>query len=277
MPHCATISDSSSCAVFHANPGKTFLPNWHHRAIEYELERIRGGVNTRLIINVQPRSLKSLIVSVAYPAFVLGHDPTRRIYLISYGGDLADKHSSDFRSIVESRWYQRAFPKMRIWKSLENEVLTTERGFRRATTVMGALTGLGGDLFILDDPQKAVDAQSEARRNSLNQWFANTLVSRLDDKKTGAIIVVMQRVHMNDLCGFLTEASDEWRVLSLPAIAETEARVPIGENEFHRRQIGEVLHPAHEPFEVLERLRQTQGSDVFRPNISRLRFPPAGP
>ncbi len=96
---------------------------------------------------------------------------------------------------------------------------------------MGSLTGLGGDIFILDDPQKAVDAQSEARRDSVNQWFSNTLVSRLDDKKTGAIIIVMQRVHMNDLCGFLTEASDEWAVLSLPAIADAEERIQIGDEQ----------------------------------------------
>ena len=258
------------------NPGKTFLPNWHHKAIEYVLESIRHGTTNRSIINVQPRSLKSLIVSVAFPAFVLGHDPTRRIYVISYGGDLADQHSSDFRSIVETRWYQRVFPGMRIWKSLENEVITTERGYRRSTTVMGALTGLGGDLFILDDPQKAVDAQSDARRNSLNQWFANTLISRLDDKKTGAIIVVMQRVHMNDLCGFLTEGSDEWTVLSLPAIAEVEAQIPIGDNEFYHRQIGDVLHPAHEPLQVLERLRQSQGSDVFQAQYQQAPVPPGG-
>lgn len=245
------------------NPGKEFLPNWHHRAIDHVLDSVRQGSSTRLIINVQPRSLKSLIVSVAYPAFVLGHDPKKRIYVISYGGDLADKHSSDFRSVVESRWYKRMFPKMRIQKSLDSEIITTERGYRRSTTVMGALTGLGGDLFILDDPQKAVDAQSEARRNSLNQWFSNTLISRLDNKSTGAIVIVMQRVHMNDICGFLTENSHDWKVLSLPAIAEVEERIPIGRNEFHHREIGEPLHPAHESIEVLRELERTMGPDNF--------------
>ena len=258
------------------NPGRTFLPNWHHRAIDHELARIRNGENTRLIINLQPRSLKSLIVSVAYPAFVLGHDPSKRIYVISYGGDLADKHSSDFRSIVESNWYQRAFPRMRIRKCLEDEVATTDAGYRRSTTVMGALTGLGGDLFILDDPQKAVDAQSETRRNSLNQWFANTLISRLDDKKSGAIIVVMQRVHMNDLCGFLTEASDDWTVLSLPAIADVDERIPIGEDEFHLRHAGEALHPAHEPIETLLDLQRTMGPDTFAAQYQQCPVPEGG-
>jgi predicted phage terminase large subunit-like protein len=258
------------------NPGKKFLPNWHHQAIEQALEAVRLGETTRLIINLQPRSLKSLIVSVAYPAFVLGHDPTKRIYVISYGDDLADKHSRDFRAIVESDWYRRAFPKMRIRRSLDRETITTERGFRKSTTVMGALTGLGGDLFILDDPQKAVDAQSESRRNSLNQWFSNTLISRLDNKRTGAIIVVMQRVHMNDLCGFLTEASNEWTVLSLPAIADLEERIQIGDNEFHHRQAGEVLHPAHEPIEVLRNLQQTVGPDVFAAQYQQCPVPAGG-
>lgn len=258
------------------NPGKTFLPNWHHRAIEHVLGQILRGETTRLIINLQPRSLKSLIVSVAYPAFVLGHDPTKRIYVISYGGDLADKHSSDFRAIVESDWYKRAFPKMHIRRSSEDEITTTERGFRRSTTVMGALTGLGGDLFILDDPQKAVDAQSETRRNGLNSWFANTLISRLDDKKTGAIIVVMQRVHMNDLCGFLTEQSDDWTILSLPAIAEVDERIAVGDDDFHYRKAGEVLHPAHEPIETLLALQRTMGPDVFSAQYQQSPVPEGG-
>jgi hypothetical protein len=107
-------------------------------------------------------------------------------------------------------------------------------------------SGLGGDLVIIDDPQKPVDAQSEARRTRLNQWVTNTLMSRLDNKQTSAVIVVMQRVHLDDLSGFLAGSSDEWVVLNLPAIAETEAAIPIGPNRFHRRNAGDALHPTHE-------------------------------
>ena len=258
------------------NPGALFLPNWHLDAIAYQLERVRAGKVTRLIINVPPRYLKSIMVSVAFPAFLLGHEPHRRIFGISYGGDLSTKHASDFRSIVQSDWYRRVFPKMQVGRATEFDVHTSRRGFRKATSVYAAVTGLGGDTFIIDDPQKPVDAQSDSQRNHLNEWFSNTLRSRLDNKATGTIIVVMQRVHLNDLSGYLTENSDDWTVLSLPAIAETDEEVAVGEGIFHRRRAGEALHPAHEPLAVLEKLRFDMGSDVFAAQYQQSPVPPGG-
>jgi hypothetical protein len=169
------------------NPGEQYQHNWHIGAIAYALEQVRLGQITRLIINLPPRYLKSVIVSVAFPAFVLGHDPTRKIIAISYGNDLSLKFARDFRSIVTSRRYRSAFPAMRISRSVDDELTTSKGGFRRATSVTGTLTGIGGNLIIIDDPQKALDAQSEARRESLNQWPATTLLSRLDNKQTEAI------------------------------------------------------------------------------------------
>jgi predicted phage terminase large subunit-like protein len=257
------------------NPGQPFLPNWHILAIAHQLGRIRRGEITRLIINMPPRHLKSLTVSVAFPAYLLGLEPWRRILAMSYGGELSSKHASDFRSIVESPWYRRAFAEMQILRSLEDEVLTTARGFRRSTSVYGTLTGLGGDMFIIDDPQKPVDAQSDTQRNRLNQWVSNTLMSRLDSKQTGVIIVVMQRVHLNDLSGYLME-SGGWEVLSLPAIAEQDETIAIGEGRYHRRAAGEALHPALEPLESLERLRHQIGSEVFAAQYQGTPVPPGG-
>jgi predicted phage terminase large subunit-like protein len=257
------------------NPGAGYLPNWHIAAIAHRLERVRRGETTRLIINMPPRHLKSLTVSVAFPAFLLGHEPCRRIFAISYSSELSSKHAGDFRSIVESQWYRRAFPDMRIARSLEDDVVTTARGFRKATSVHGTLTGLGGDIFIIDDPQKPVDAQSDTRRNGLNRWVANTLMSRLDNKESGVIIVVMQRVHLNDLSGNLME-SRGWEVLSLPAIAEQDETVAIGENEFHQRRAGEALHPELESLESLKELRRKIGSDVFTAQFQQLPAPPGG-
>jgi hypothetical protein len=257
------------------NPGSPYLPNWHISAIAYQLERIRRGEINRLIINMPPRHLKSLTVSVAFPAFLLGLEPKHRIFCISYGGELSSKHASDFRSIVESAWFRRAFKDMRIARSLEDEVSTTAKGFRRATSVYGTLTGLGGDMFIIDDPQKPLDAQSDSQRERLNHWVSNTLMSRLDSKETGVIIVVMQRVHLNDLSGYLAE-SRGWTILSLPAIAEQDEQIAIGDNEFHIRRAGEALHPALESLESLKALQRKIGSDVFSAQYQQSPVPPGG-
>jgi hypothetical protein len=220
-------------------PGQTFVPSWHLQAIAYQLERLRRGEITRLIINMPPRSLKSVTASVAFPAFVLGHDPTRRIICVSYSGDLAKKHANDFRAVAESNWYRELFPRMRIGqKDSEGEIELTARGFRLATSVGGTLTGRGGDLVIIDDPLKPDDAYSDVKRNGANEWFKNTLISRLDDKRRGAILIVMQRIHLDDLTGFVQSLSDDWTVLSLPAIAEIDENVPISEGRVYRRRAG---------------------------------------
>ena len=262
--------------VLTLNPGAPFLPNWHIEAIAYQLEKIRTGEVTRLIINLPPRSLKSIMVSVAFPAYLLGHNPRRKIFGISYGTDLAAKHASDFRSIVQSGWYRQAFPKMQISRSADSDVYTSSRGYRKSTSVYATLTGLGGDCFIIDDPLKPIDAQSDAQRNHLNDWFSSTLSSRLDNKATGAIIVVMQRVHLNDLTGYLLEKSGGWTVLSLPAIAEANEEVAIGDGKIHRRAAGEALHPEREPLAVLENLRRELGPDVFAAQYQQCPVPPGG-
>jgi hypothetical protein len=192
-------------------PGQALLWEWYLDAICYELDRVRLGENRRLIINAPPRMLKSILVSVAFPAFLLGLDPSARIVCVSYSADLAKKFSNDFRAVIESDWYRATFPCTRIsqHKNTEAEMVFTARGFRFATSVGGTLTGRGGDYIIIDDPVKADDALSETRRTAANQWFNNTLLSRLDDKRKGAIIVAMQRVHVDDMTGFLLENSDD--------------------------------------------------------------------
>src|SRR6204780_2627721 len=219
-------------------PGQDYVSTWHVEAIARQLERVRRGEIRRLIINMPPRSLKSIMASVAFPAFVLGHQPSRRIICVSYSGDLSRKHSNDFRALIESHWYRAAFTATRIgaFKDSETEIEFSARGFRLATSVGGTLTGRGGDIIVIDDPLKPDDALSEAKRNAANEWFKITLLSRLDDKRTGAIVIVMQRVHMDDLTAFVTEQSDEWEILTLPAIADNDCSVPCWEGEPHNRK-----------------------------------------
>jgi predicted phage terminase large subunit-like protein len=259
------------------SPGQIFIPAWHLEAIAYQLERIRRGESKRLIINMPPRSLKSITASVAFPAFVLGHDPTRRIICVSYSGDLAKKHANDFRAVAEAPWYRDLFPGTRIGqKDSESEIELTTRGFRFATSVGGTLTGRGGDMIIIDDPLKPDDAYSETKRNACNEWYKNTLLSRLDDKRTGAVIIVMQRIHIDDLAGFVTSQSDEWEVLNLPAIAEVDEVIPISDTKVHRRRLGEALSPVREPLSVLEKMKGELGSDAFSAQYQQMPVPPGG-
>jgi len=261
--------------VMTLNPGIRYLSNWHHSAIAFQLERVRRGEVKRLIINMPPRHLKSQIVSVAFPAYLLGLEPWHRIICVSYGNELSSKHHNDFRSIVASSWYRRAFPEMHVSRSLGEEVTTSAAGFRRATSVYGSLTGFGGNIFIIDDPQKPIDAQSELQRDRLNHWVSNTLVSRLDNQQTGVIILVTQRVRLNDLSGYLMDAGG-WEALSLPAIAMHDERIAIGDHEYHFRSAGEALHSEWQSIESLRRLQEEIGSPIFAAQYQQSPVPPGG-
>jgi predicted phage terminase large subunit-like protein len=259
------------------SPAGQLSLNWHLEAIAYALRRVINGEITRLIITVPPRSLKSICTSVALPAFVLGHDPTRQIICVSYSEGLARKHSNDCRAVMTSPLYRRLFPRTRIspLKDTELEFMTTARGCRLATSVGGTLTGRGGDLIVIDDPMKPQDAQSQSARENLEQWYGNTLLSRLNDKTRGAIIVVMQRLHVNDLVGHLLE-QEGWSLLKLPAIAEVPEQIPLGPNRFHYRDPGSLLHLERETQAALDALKREMGSAEFAAQYQQSPVPPGG-
>jgi predicted phage terminase large subunit-like protein len=265
--------------VFHTLcPGQEFEGGWPIDAMSYQIARILSGEERRLIVNLPPRSLKSIAFSVALPAYALGLNPRRRIICVSYSGELAKKLSNQFRAIIESDWYRRLFPRTRIgpFKNTETEIEFTEGGFRLAVSVHGTLTGRGGDLIIIDDPIKPEDALSLTIRTGTNQWFFNTLLSRQDNKLTGAILVVMQRLHVDDLTGCLLEGPEAWIVLRLPAIAEERELILIGNGRHHERLPGDVLCPVREPRHALETLRRQLGSDIFSAQYLQAPVPPGG-
>ena len=203
------------------NPGKEFLPNWHIELIAEGLQRCCAGKLRRLIINVPPRYLKSHLTSICFPAWLLGHQPNAQIICVSYAQDLSNRLAADCRCVIASDWYQDLFPEARLAADRQSvhDFSTTQRGFRLATSVGGVLTGRGADFIIIDDPLKPDEALSETLRNSVNEWYDNSVLSRLNDKRTGCIILVMQRLHEDDLVGHVLRQGD-WRVLKFPAIAE---------------------------------------------------------
>jgi hypothetical protein len=200
-------------------PGITFKPNWHFEAVTHKLSEVASGEVRRLIITLPPRNLKSLCASVALPAWFLGRNPSERVVVVSYSDVLARTHANDFRLLVNHPVYQASFPAMRLERDTDREITTTKRGKRFATSIDGTLTGLGGNLIIIDDPLKLGDAMSESVRTRVIEWYRSTLLSRADDKKAARIVLVMQRVHQDDLAGYLQEQGG-FEVLNLPAIAQ---------------------------------------------------------
>jgi predicted phage terminase large subunit-like protein len=259
-------------------PAEPFEFNWHIEVLAEKLERVRLGKTTRLIINLPPRHLKSFVGSVAFPAFVLGHKPSTEILCVSYGQDLADEFSRLCLGLMRSPFYRAVF-KTRLdpTRQAVEEYKTVAGGCRRATSLTGGLTGRGADIIIIDDPIKADDSQSDVRRASVNTSFYNTIYSRLNNKTTSAIVIIMQRLHADDLVAYVQER-EAWEVVAFPAIAEErrvyDVRTPYGRRRIIR-EAGDALQPARESLASLE---ETRGRDeyVFAAQYQQDPQPPAG-
>jgi predicted phage terminase large subunit-like protein len=245
--------------------GTDYLHSWHIDLIGAYLSEIYKGNIKRLIINIPPRTLKSICVSVAFPAWLLGKNPSSRIIVASYSKILSLKHSTDCRLVIQSDWYKQKFPNVTL-NTKQNEkhkFATTKNGYRFATSVEGTLTGEGGNYLIVDDPHNPQQVMSEKYRKKTLDWFSNTLSSRLNDKKKGVIIIVMQRLHPNDLTGYLLDKGKNlWQQISIPAIAEKDELLSIG-NFTKFRHRGELLHPKREGIKEIEQIKIEMGSYVF--------------
>lgn len=262
------------------NPGELFLHNWHIELIVQYLEKARAGKTLRLVINIPPRNLKTIIVSVAYVAWLLGHDPRTKIICASYNEDLALRSGRMCLQVMRSKWYRALFPRTRLASDRPSamSIDTTAGGYRIATSVGGTLVGLGADYLILDDPTKPEEAASDALRRFANEWFSQSAVTRLNDKRRGKIVLIQQRLHEEDMTGYVL-AQGGWTHVSLPAIAqedETHAiATPFG-SICHRRREGEALHPDREPIEELDKLRVSMGSAFFSAQYLQSPTPPGG-
>ncbi len=256
------------------NPGSTYQPNWHIRLIADYLQAVQSGKIKRLIINIPPRSLKSICVSVAWPAWMLGCDPSKRIMAASYSHTLSLKHSLDCRLVISSPWYKHLFPStiLSTKHNQKSKFLTTLNGFRFATSVGGSATGEGGDFLIIDDPHNPMQINSPKMRQRVIEWFEQTFLTRLNDKSNGAVVLVMQRLHEEDLAGHLLSANDHWQLLKLPVRADKTYIIPrphIPEKfsstiaKEYKFCIGQLLHPLRDQEDYLIKLEQEIGSYNF--------------
>jgi len=270
LTHYAEILRGDFAAFAHrafreVYPDRPFESNWHIDVLAEKLEAIRSGKTRRLIVNLPPRSLKSFLGSVAFPAFVLGHNPSTEILCTSYGQDFANDLALPCRTVMLSPLYQALFDtRLSDDRQAVEEFKTTAGGARRAVSWTGAVMGRGADIIIIDDPIKAEDALSETRRAAINDSFHTSIATRLN-RDSGAIIIIMQRLHANDLTAFV-QKGEQWDVVAIPAIAEHDEhydiRTPYGRRVIRRLE-GQVLQPHRQSLQSLNERRASQGSRTF--------------
>lgn len=246
-------------------PARVFESNWHIDVVAEKLEAVRLGKLKRLAINVPPRSLKSFLGSIAFPAFVLGHNPSAEILCTSYGQDFANDLALPCRSLMLSPFYQSLFDtRLAGERQAVEEFKTTAGGARRAVSWTGAVMGRGADFIVIDDPIKADEAQSESRRTVVNESFHTSIATRLN-RDSGAIVLIMQRLHAHDLTAFV-QKEEHWDVLAIPALAEHEerykVRTPFGARTINRAE-GDALQPQRQSAVELRNRRIAQGARVF--------------
>ena len=251
-------------------PGVPFSSNWHIEAIAEHLEAITRGEIKDLIISMPPRALKSRTVCVFWPAWEWAEvDPTNKWLFASYAHNLSKRDSVDCRRLIQSPWYRSRYGHVFSLVSDQNEKMRYEnsrRGLRVATSVGGATTGEGGNRLVIDDPHNVRQIESEVQRHAVHEWYDKAWISRRNQPKTDARLIVAQRTHPDDLTGHVlrNEGTGEggYYHLVLPMEYSVKRRVttvtPL-DWEDPRVEEGELLHPEHIGEEENRQFRRTMG------------------
>lgn len=257
-------------------PVTQFQDNWHLDVICEYLTLIRDDkfkakfplASEGIIFNVPPRTMKSLLISVFFPAWVWTTHPWRRFMFVSYSEKLSTQHSIYRRAVMESDWFRREWGSSFSFtkdQNLKHHYENSARGAMFSTGMQSTATGLGGDILIFDDPLNPEQALSDVEREAVNIRFDSTFRSRLNDPSTGIKIIVMQRLHERDLTGqILSKEKDRWKHISLPAIAEAADEVPYPiTDRVQKLNPGDLLWPSRLPQFFLDGQRIGMGSWVF--------------
>jgi len=229
--------------AFHElHPGQKLVETPHLDVIADYLARVARGEITRLIINMPPRSLKSLATSIALPTWLLGKDPKRQIMSVAGTKELARDFETATKALAASPRCRALFPHLRL-DGRPGDLRLPHGGRRIAATVGGTLIGRGADLIVIDDPIAPARVHDTASRNAVKKWFDAEVIQRLHDKEKGAVIVIMQRLHVDDLSGHLLGGEQPWVHLNMPAIARADERWELSDGRVCQREKGDALAP----------------------------------
>ena len=224
------------------NPKTELVDTWHIDVLADHLERVAKGEITRLIINLPPRSLKSLAASIALPVWMHGRNPELKIMSIAGSRELAGDFERATGDLLKSQRCRALFPHLKA-EGRGGNLYLPHGGQRISGVVGGILVGRGADLIVVDDPIAPSRVHDEPRRRTVNKWFDAEVVPRLNDKNKGRVVVVMQRLHHEDLSGHLLSGEQPWVHLSLPAIATEDEEWNLSRGGVITRQKGYPLAP----------------------------------
>jgi len=256
-------------------PGRPYLHNWHIDLISEALTAISNGEIQNLIINIPPRFMKSLLVAVLWPAWEWTIRPSLRIMAASYSGDFATRDTMKMRRLVTSAWYRERWGntvRLAGDQNAKTRFENTATGLRMALGVGSGATGEGGERMIVDDPLKAQDARSVAARERVIHWWRSAMSTRANDPLSMSKVVIMQRLHDGDLCGFIEDEMEDggeyYDRLVIPMRYEP-ARIFMMDGRFADprapggpREDEELLWPSRFPLPIVERLERNLGDDA---------------
>jgi predicted phage terminase large subunit-like protein len=243
------------------HPTRPLVWSWHYDLLCEYLTAVKQRKVTRLIINVPPRTAKSTIATICFPCWVWASEPSHNFLSASYSLDLSTEHSVMRRSLLQSGWYRRMWGDRFRLSGDRNQVgqyMNDKRGQMIATSIGGTTQGRGCDVAIIDDPVSPDQALSDAERKTANNWIDNTLRSRLNDPASGAIVLVMQRLHELDPTGYLlNQEPGVWTHLRIPLEAEESEtwRFPISGTVI-QRDAGGILMPRRFTESAVEELKR---------------------
>lgn len=251
--------------IFEKEYETPLLEAWYHALLCRALEKVASGELTRLIINIPPAYGKTEFAVRLFVSWFLGKYPKKRVIYTSYSDDLANKTPAEVKGIITSQTYQSVFPNMKMGrKTADKEWYLESNGGMFSTTVGGGITGFHGNVVIIDDPMKAIEKNSKATRDMVTEFYKGSITSRLrKDDPNSAIIVIMQRLHEEDLVGYLLKNEPEvWTHINLTGI-ELQERVYDFFDFHYVRKANEPLNIHFEDEAKLLRQKQTMHEDWY--------------
>lgn len=264
-------------------PGQPYVHGWHIDAVCAHLEAITDGEDiryNRLLLNIPPGTMKSLMVNVFWPAWEWGpkHMPHLRYLCASHSQALAIRDSIRMRRLIMSEWYQKRWPHVILTSDQNSKTKfeNTETGFREAAAA-GSITGARGDRVVIDDPHSVEGAGSDAMRSSTVEWFLEAVPTRLNNPDRSAIVVVMQRLHEDDVSGVILDKQLGYDHVMLPMRYDPARSIPtrIGFKD-PRTEAGELLFPERFPADVVDRDEKVMGPYAFAGQMQQEPAPRGG-